>query len=133
MAESSFLIPTTPASSSRAPSAISDDHSQQPDPSTRPIWVLFRLAIDNEPVWHTVKPKRGPELRKRLHYCLLCEGSDSPRVWSNAFTKSAKEHVYNKHPYDWRQWDQGNKAVASIPSHSSQKSLDDFVQPIHTL
>ena len=84
MAESLFLLPGTPASSSRAPSAISGD-SSQPTDSTRPIWIYFRLAEGNEPVFYPIKLKNGRTLNERLYYCLLCEERKAPTIWKNAF------------------------------------------------
>src|SRR5438309_11285440 len=96
---SSFLIPSTPASFSQAPS----DGFSEPQSNQMNIWTLFRLAKGSE-AKHITITTHGNAKKKILHYCISCETRKIKPIWSNAFAGNAKDHIQRKHKAEWQEW-----------------------------
>lgn len=135
MAQSLFLVPGTPASSSRAASAMSDDSSLPASTSSnasKPIWVFFRNAEGNETASYSVKRSSGRQSYKIMHYCLLCEQHKAPSIWCSPFAQNAKRHIESKHFAEWQRWISSNKAMSNAPPLFGQNTLDGFISVGHS-
>jgi len=133
MAGSLFLVPGTPASSSRAASAVSDNSSLPASTSSRPIWIYFRPAKGNETVSYTVTRANGRQSNKQLHYCLLCEERKAPTIWKSPFAQNAMRHIESKHLAEWQRWTSSNKAMSTALPLLGQKTLNSFIHLGHPL
>lgn len=124
-ASSSFLLPSTPVSSSKAPS----ETSTRPPLHQMNIWTLFRLPIGSEQT-HIVQKVGSKRHKKVLHYCISCENQKMKPIWSNAYTGNAKEHVQKKHKAEWKEWCRNHTKNSFSMGNPNQTSIDQYAQPV---